>query len=50
MKLDQAARKMDDVDIRSRKITKQLQKVEELPSNPQPFLKNLLGETTEDDE
>jgi DNA recombination protein RmuC len=49
-KLDQAARKMDDVDIRSRKITKQLQKVEELPSNPQPFLKNLLGETTEDDE
>ena len=44
-KLDQAARKMDDVDVRSRAITKKLQKVEELPSNPQPLLKNLLGET-----
>src|ERR1700752_2936497 len=32
-KLDQAARKMDDVDVRSRAITKQLQKVEELPRN-----------------
>src|SRR3954463_2900713 len=44
-KLDQAARKMDDVDVRSRVITKKLQKVEELPSNPQPLLKNLLGES-----
>jgi DNA recombination protein RmuC len=44
-KLDQAARKMDDVDVRSRAITKKLQKVEELPSNPQPLLKNLLGES-----
>src|SRR5438477_666200 len=41
-KLDQAARKMDDVDVRSRKITKQLQKVEELPANPQPLLKEFL--------
>src|SRR6266853_3965720 len=41
-KLDQAARKMEDVDIRSRKITKQLQKVEELPANPQPLLKDFL--------
>src|SRR5882672_9397322 len=41
-KLDQAARKMDDVDVRSRKITKQLQKVEELPANPQPLLKDFL--------
>jgi DNA recombination protein RmuC len=41
-KLDQATRKMDDVDVRSRKITKQLQKVEELPANPQPLLKNFL--------
>ena len=49
-KLDQAARKMDDVDVRSRAITKKLQKVEELPSNPQPLLKNLLGETDEDTE
>ena len=43
-KLDQAARKMDDVDVRSRAISKKLQKVEELPSNPQPLLRNLLGE------
>src|SRR5256885_3808051 len=42
-KLDQAARKMEDVDVRSRAITKKLQKVEELPSNPQPLLRNLLG-------
>jgi len=47
-KLDQASRKIDDVDVRSRAITKKLQKVEELPSNPQPLLKNLLGETDED--
>jgi DNA recombination protein RmuC len=44
-KLDQAARKMDDVDVRSRALTKKLQKVEELPSNPQPLLKNLLSKT-----
>jgi DNA recombination protein RmuC len=48
-KLDQAARKMDDVDVRSRALTKKLQKVEELPSNPQPLLKNLLGEAEEED-
>jgi DNA recombination protein RmuC len=51
-KLDQAARKMDDVDVRSRKITKQLQKVEELPANPQPLLKDFLqtGNADEFDE
>ena len=49
-KLDQAARKMDDVDVRSRAITKKLQKVEELPTNPQPLLKNLLGETEQEPE
>jgi DNA recombination protein RmuC len=43
-KLDQAARKMEDVDVRSRAITRRLRDVEELPSNPQPLLKNLLGE------
>ena len=48
-KLDQAARKMDDVDMRSRVLTKKLQKVEELPSNPQPLLKNLLSETEEEE-
>src|ERR1041385_2033032 len=46
-KLDQAARKMEDVDVRSRAITKKLRDVEELPSNPQPRLKELLG--TEED-
>jgi DNA recombination protein RmuC len=49
-KLDQAARKMDDVDQRSRVLTKKLQKVEELPSNPQPLLKNLLGESDAEEE
>jgi DNA recombination protein RmuC len=44
-KLDQAARKMEDVDVRSRAISRRLRDVEELPSNPQPLLKNLLGET-----
>jgi DNA recombination protein RmuC len=49
-KLDQAARKMDDVDVRSRALTKKLQKVEELPTNPQPLLKNLLAESSEEEE
>jgi DNA recombination protein RmuC len=46
-KLDQAARKMEDVDVRSRAITRKLRNVEELPSNPQPMLKNLLGSDEE---
>jgi DNA recombination protein RmuC len=41
-KIDQASRKMEDVDVRSRVITKKLRDVEELPSNPQPMLRNLL--------
>jgi DNA recombination protein RmuC len=41
-KIDQASRKMEDVDVRSRVITKKLRDVEELPSNPQPMLKDLL--------
>src|SRR6266508_1873797 len=41
-KLDQAARKIEDVDVRSRAITRKLRDVEELPSNPQPMLKELL--------
>lgn len=44
-KLDQASRKMEDVDVRSRAITRKLRDVEELPSNPQPMLKELLGES-----
>jgi DNA recombination protein RmuC len=42
-KLDQAAKKMEDVDVRSRAIARKLREVEELPTNPQPMLKNLLG-------
>jgi DNA recombination protein RmuC len=43
-KLDQAARKMEDVDVRSRAIRKKLRDVEELPDNPQPLLPELLSE------
>jgi DNA recombination protein RmuC len=47
-KLDQAARKMEDVDIRSRMITRKLRDVEELPDNPQPLLPELLTREDED--
>jgi DNA recombination protein RmuC len=43
-KLDQAARKMEDVDVRSRALSRKLRDVEELPSNPQPMLPELLKE------
>ena len=33
---------MEDVDVRSRAITKKLRDVEELPANPQPLLKDFL--------
>jgi len=47
-KLDQAASDMDKVAVRSRGITKKLRDVEELPSNPQPLLPELLqGEEDE---
>ena len=49
-KLDQAARKMEDVDVRSRAITKKLRDVEELPTNPQPLLPELLLEPEEEAE
>jgi DNA recombination protein RmuC len=42
-KLDQAARKMEEVDVRSRAITRKLRDVEELPDNPQPLLPELLS-------
>src|SRR5438477_12172985 len=48
-KLDQAARQVDNVAVRSRAITKKLRDVEELPSNPQPLLKDLLGESDTED-
>lgn len=38
-KIDQASRKIEDVDVRSRAITRKLRDVEELPSNPQPLLR-----------
>jgi DNA recombination protein RmuC len=41
-KIDQASRKIEDVDVRSRAITKKLRAVEELPSNPQPLLKDFF--------
>jgi len=47
-KIDQASRKMEDVDVRSRAITKTLRDVEGLPSNPQPLLRDFLQ--TEKDE
>jgi DNA recombination protein RmuC len=43
-KLEQAARKMEDVDVRSRAITRKLRDVEELPDNPQPMLPELLSD------
>jgi DNA recombination protein RmuC len=48
-KLDQASSDMDKVAVRSRAITKKLRDVEELPSNPQPLLPELLqGEEDEE--
>jgi DNA recombination protein RmuC len=47
-KIDQASRKMEDVDVRSRVITRKLRDVEELPSNPQPLLKDLLPGENDD--
>jgi DNA recombination protein RmuC len=47
-KIDQASRKMEDVDVRSRVIRKKLRDVEELPSNPQPMLKDLLPSENDD--
>src|SRR6266481_5367544 len=48
-KIDQASRKIEDVDVRSRAITKKLRDVEELPSNPQPLFKDLLGGSDDED-
>jgi len=43
-KIDQASRKIEDVNVRSRVITKKLRDVEELPSNPQPLLRDLFDQ------
>src|SRR5205809_810697 len=47
-KLDQATSDMDKVAVRSRAITKKLRDVEELPSNPQPLLPELLADEEEE--
>ena len=47
-KIDQASRKIEDVDVRSRVITRKLRDVEELPSNPQPMLRDLLPDENDD--
>jgi DNA recombination protein RmuC len=49
-KLDQASSQIDDVARKSRTIERRLNQVEELPSNPQPLLRELLPRETEDDE
>jgi DNA anti-recombination protein RmuC len=41
-KLDQASSQIDDVARKSRTIEKRLNQVEELPSNPQPLMRELL--------
>jgi len=38
---------MEDADVRSRALTKKLRDVEELPSNPQPLLRELLDRDEE---
>lgn len=48
-KLDQASRHVENVAVRSRAITKKLRDVEELPSNPQPLLRELLPKEENDD-
>ncbi len=42
-KLQEASNKIDEVDLRSRVITKRLRAVEESPSNPEPLLPELLA-------
>ncbi|MFN2621343.1 MAG: DNA recombination protein RmuC [Chthoniobacterales bacterium] len=49
-KLDQASSQIDDVARKSRTIEKRLNRVEELPSNPQPLLRELLPPVEEDDD
>ncbi|PYJ07449.1 MAG: DNA recombination protein RmuC [Verrucomicrobia bacterium] len=44
-KLDQASSQIDDVARKSRTIERRLNRVEELPSNPQPLLPELLLES-----
>jgi DNA recombination protein RmuC len=41
-KLQEASNKIDEVDVRSRSITKKLRDVEESPSHPEPLFRELL--------
>ena len=47
-KLDQASSQIDDVARKSRTIEKRLNRVEELPSNPEPLLRELLPREEDD--
>ena len=49
-KLQEASNKIEEVDIRSRVITRKLRDVEESPSNPEPLLPELLPNDSEEDE
>jgi len=49
-KLDQASSQIEDVARKSRTIEKRLNRVEELPSNPQPLLRELLPREEEEDD
>ena len=49
-KLQEASNKIEEVDLRSRAITRKLRDVEESPSNPQPLLPELLPNEIEEDE
>jgi DNA recombination protein RmuC len=48
-KLQEASNKIEEVDVRSRAITKRLRAVEESPSNPQPLLPELLSPEEEEE-
>ena len=48
-KLDQASSDMDKVAVRSRVLTRKLRDVEELPSNPEPLLPDLLSAGDEEE-
>jgi DNA recombination protein RmuC len=47
-KLDQASSQIDDVSRKSRTIERRLNRVEELPSNPEPLLRELLPREEDD--
>jgi DNA anti-recombination protein RmuC len=50
-KLEQASNQIDDVVRKSRTIEKRLNRVEELPSHPEPLLPDLLpGDEIEEEE